>query len=628
MTERGRQTLDRWLQDLIDRSHRNPLLNTTTVSPAGRGGSSLRLVAPGATRLLSLLLTGRALSFAVPVASQAAQPPELPEHELGSEVVVDLRDRARLVRVLQRFARRSELDLADLGLRTLHACFGVVEWGESETAGPQRAPLLFVPVELRRGSARLGYRLRRSEGDLAWNPALEVKLEEFGVAFPEGDLGELEDAPQRLDELFAQVDAVTSRLGWSVSSQVLLMRARFARQAMYRDLRDNAGRILQHRVVAALADPSLAQPDPAGAEPVDDRRLDEVAPPERAHLILDADASQRRAVEMAVRGTSLVLEGPPGTGKSQTIANLIAELIARDRSVLFVAEKTAALDVVFNRLRDQGLDEFVLRLHDSRIGRREVARQLDAALDRRASPEPLPDPARVQEAELVRQQLSAYANAVNQRREPLGRSVAWVVGRLALLHGQPVAPLPDQVDARLEGRHAELLLQRFQDLAHVWAPIAERDQFRWHGLVEQPDPERERDALGRLLDELRVAVGELHDQLPALALAAGMPEPRSLDSAGRLLAVCAHCQTQPPTESAWWSSSELEELERLVVELAADAAAHQGDLAVLHAAYGPGWRGWMCRQPGNSPVRSRWYSASGRTLGARTRSPNPMGRGS
>jgi very-short-patch-repair endonuclease len=132
-------------------------------------------------------------------------------------------------------------------------------------------------------------------------------------------------------------------------------------------------------------------------------------------------------------------------------------------------------------------------------------------------------------------------------------------------------------------------LQRFQGLANVWAPVAERDQFRWHGLVEQPDPERERDALGRLLDELAVAVGELHDQLPALALAAGLPEPRSLDGAARLLGVCAHCQAQPPTEPGWWSSPELEELERLVVELAADAAAHQNDLAVLHAAYGPGW---------------------------------------
>jgi hypothetical protein len=114
MTARGRQALDRWLQDLIDRSHRNPLLNATSVSPAGRRGSSLTVMAPKATRLLSLLLTGRALSFAAPVASQAAQRPELTREDEGSEVVVDLRDSTQLLRVLQRFARRSELDLADL----------------------------------------------------------------------------------------------------------------------------------------------------------------------------------------------------------------------------------------------------------------------------------------------------------------------------------------------------------------------------------------------------------------------------------------------------------------------------------------------------------------------------------
>jgi Protein of unknown function (DUF4011)/AAA domain len=445
MTSQGRQTLDRWREALIDRSHRNPLLNATPAS-LGRGGSSLSVVTPAATRLLGLLLADREVSFATPVSpQQAAQVRGLPDRDQASEVVVELRDPTpvRLVRVLQRFAHRAELDLADLGLQTLHACFGMVHWQESPAAPTQHAPLLFVPVELRRSRARVGYRLRRTDAELVWNPALEVKLEEFGVALPESDLGELEDDPGRLGGLLGQVKATVAGLGWQVDEQVVLLRARFARQAMYRDLHDNADRILKHRIVAALADSSQAQPDPDGSQPVDDTRLDEVAPPERAHLILDADASQRQAIQLAVRGKSFVLEGPPGTGKSQTITNLIAELIARDRSVLFVAEKPAALDVVFNRLHDQGLDEFVLRLPHSRIPRREVARQLDAALDRRAATVALPDEARVREAELVRQQLSAYANAVNQRREPLGRSVAWVVGRLALLHELPSAPPPD-----------------------------------------------------------------------------------------------------------------------------------------------------------------------------------------
>ena len=91
--------------------------------------------------------------------------------------------------------------------------------------------------------------------------------------------------------------------------------------------------------------------------------MDDAFPPEQAVTILDADASQRQCVAAAREGRSFVMDGPPGTGKSQTIANMIAELITHGKTVLFVSEKAAALDVVHNRLAHVGLDEYVLELH-------------------------------------------------------------------------------------------------------------------------------------------------------------------------------------------------------------------------------------------------------------------------
>ncbi|MFC7611264.1 DEAD/DEAH box helicase [Teichococcus aestuarii] len=94
---------------------------------------------------------------------------------------------------------------------------------------------------------------------------------------------------------------------------------------------------------------------------------------------LEADSSQLRAVAHAAEGRSFVLIGPPGTGKSQTIANIIANTLAQKRTVLFVAEKRAALEVVERRLRQVGLGEFCLDLFSAKSGKMEVLQQLDRA---------------------------------------------------------------------------------------------------------------------------------------------------------------------------------------------------------------------------------------------------------
>jgi len=103
--------------------------------------------------------------------------------------------------------------------------------------------------------------------------------------------------------------------------------------------------------------------------------------PEQDYSVLDADSSQRSAISAVLSGHSLVIHGPPGTGKSQTIANLIAALVARGRKVLFVAEKRAAIDAVLSRLKSVDLGEAVLDIHEGTRDRQRIARDLGDTLD-------------------------------------------------------------------------------------------------------------------------------------------------------------------------------------------------------------------------------------------------------
>ena len=151
--------------------------------------------------------------------------------------------------------------------------------------------------------------------------------------------------------------------------------------------------------------------------------------------ILDADASQRVCIAAAMDGRSFVMDGPPGSGKSQTIANMIGVLLQAGKTVLFVSEKAAALDVVRNRTTEAGLGAYLLELHSHKATRKEVAVSLGKALDTvPVAPAPMPQ-MDVETVRNRREQLNAYADAMNRQRGLLGYSLHDVLGMIANLHG-------------------------------------------------------------------------------------------------------------------------------------------------------------------------------------------------
>ncbi|MGW4446028.1 DUF3320 domain-containing protein [Streptomyces sp. NPDC004682] len=483
--------LDGWRNSLLDMGGRNRLLNFRHTRTA-----TLEITTPEAAALLAEL--GKGWEFA-PVAERPEGVALAKESDgTGASrggaaarrsrpgLVTQKTTQASLDTSLYQLRQKSGQMYNDYGLWVLWLGVGIVDWREPGAHESSAAPLLLVPVELRRDGNRR-YRLHPAEGqDRIHNPALAVKLDRLGVDWSAVTATDPADLP---GVLAAARRATGALKDWAVEERVVLGLFASHREAMYQDLQQNEEQILAHPLVRAVAlGPDAELPDglvdfePAGLD-----RIDEVQLPEQTPLVLDADASQRQCVAAALDGRSFVMSGPPGTGKSQTITNLIAALVHAGRSVLFVSEKAAALDVVRNRLRGVGLGDFVMALHSGDTSKKAVATELarvlttEARVTGAAAHE-------LEHARRLREELSAYAAAMNETRAPLGRTLHDVLGRLVLLEQDDTPRLPLGTESARAVR--TLSAGALRDLtaaagtvARAWRPAAEGDAFPWRGLV-------------------------------------------------------------------------------------------------------------------------------------------------
>ena len=231
------------------------------------------------------------------------------------------------------------------------------------------------------------------------------------------------DEPWELEETYEWIREQARRVpGFRVDPRLVLANFAYAKLAMVNDLDGALDELVAHELIAALAGDEQARaairaqgPGPEAIPGPDQVPLAD------EFLVLDADSSQNYAINAVLAGQSLIVKGPPGTGKSQTIANLIASLIARGKKVLFVAEKRAAIDAVTKRLRQQNLGELVLDLHGGVSSRRAFAQMIGQALDASRNAPRLDNGAELQRVERRRDQLNAYVLALHDRRASVER---------------------------------------------------------------------------------------------------------------------------------------------------------------------------------------------------------------
>jgi predicted DNA-binding WGR domain protein len=169
------------------------------------------------------------------------------------------------------------------------------------------------------------------------------------------------------------------------------------------------------------------------------------------HLVVSCDATQASAIARARTGASYIIQGPPGTGKSQTITNLIADYVARGKRVLFVCEKRAAIDVVFHRLRQQGLDSLCCLIHDSQTDKKAFIQNLKQTYETFISQADLdPDAAalRAKALKAMEQDIGAlrrFSDVMRQEHAHTGVAVRSLLHRLVELRGR-ASELPPEVE--------------------------------------------------------------------------------------------------------------------------------------------------------------------------------------
>ena len=251
--------------------------------------------------------------------------------------------------------------IEESGTNMLHLTLGFLEWYESEDSRqPRLAPLLTVPVALERGRAKakaFECTIEFSGEDLATNLSLVEKMRrDFGIEIP---TIEEDDSPAQYFQRFETI--LAQKTGWKIRRHITLSLLSFGKLLMYRDLDKKVWPgVTKHELVKELFEGRKSETISHAEEySIDAPELTHDLPP----LIVDADSSQHSALIDAMRGRNLVIEGPPGTGKSQTITNLIASAVGSGKTVLFVSEKLAALEVVRRRLDEAGLGLFCLEFH-------------------------------------------------------------------------------------------------------------------------------------------------------------------------------------------------------------------------------------------------------------------------
>ncbi len=530
------ERIARWTSQLLDLTLRNRLLNYRETA------RSVPLLVPDVCALEDRLARGATLQvWPKPDLLDGRDPrdPELLRHQTGEDVVSSYLEahltqsiahsvlaEAELRRRLVELYRTSRTALAEGGANVMFLAVGFLRWFETDRSEePRLAPLLLLPVELSRRNARETPRLRLADDEARFNVTLSRKLQlDYGI---EIDLKEL---PVDADGLAVRevLDVVRAAVvdvpRWEVVEQAHLSVFSFQKFLMWRDLDARADELMNNPVVRHLVHtPHQAYAAEAGG--ITPAELDGARPLADVLAPLDADSSQLCAILGSHDGASFVLEGPPGTGKSQTITNLIAHNLAHGRTVLFVSEKMAALDVVYRRLASLGLGPFCLELHSSRSRKKDVVEQLQAAAEspRKAPPEGWE--AHCAHLEEVRDRLNGYAGALHESR-PAGLSVWEAVGIAAELRDSPQVVLPlgdlDAVDV-VRARRGLEALRRLEAVVPAVEPVGEHP-LRGVGLSSF-DPAAVPAAQEALLDAL-AAVRGLRGALDEVADVLDVPRGR------------------------------------------------------------------------------------------------------
>ncbi|MGB3374128.1 MAG: DUF3320 domain-containing protein [Microbacterium sp.] len=465
-----------WKNALLDLSLRNRLINYTDAS-----GVSLAIPQPSLAHFEDMINEGTAVTLIpsdripnIEVNRGIRYGRDLPETaraELLNErksAFVDITEGAYIAR-LRSLAYKARTITEETGSNNLYIAFGMLRWKFNDRE--LSSPLVLVPVTLEASGRGNVYRLKVDDaGESTPNYCLLEKLRvSFGVEIPGLANPAKDDAGINLSAAFAATrQALTeARLPFTVDDTADLSILQFGKFRLWKDLDENWETFTSNPLVSHLINtPTETFEDPSPAPTsVDLDALGNSVP-------VPADSSQLEAVADAVADRTFVLEGPPGTGKSQTITNLLAHALVSGKRVLFVAEKRAALDVVKDRLETVGLGPYSLDLHDKGARPNAVRAQIREALDAMARPDAAALKAQYENAASSRGSLRRYAERLHESNTAGMSLYSARETLLAFPESMPMLDVPASIVAGLSEDRLEAVrtalrgLPETADLAH------------------------------------------------------------------------------------------------------------------------------------------------------------------
>lgn len=412
-----------WERKLLDFSLRNNLLNTRL------GKRVVPFISFGIEHLEDHLQNGEDYQV-VPCpgtrmepsqhgvfdsAHQASQHQPLVQQLIEENKIVSYLTEKELQDALKYVYRTARTSIEENGANSLFLALGMLKWYETQKSEqPRFAPILLLPVDIIRRAGN-NYTIRKRDEDIILNITLaELLKQNFSI-----NLDALKELPKDNSGVDVKLiftiirRAILEQKKWDVLEESMLGLFSFNKFVMWNDIHSNAARLEENAVISALTGKPTTQD--TGEDTVDARKIDKENTPGDFAIPLDVDSSQMEAVVESGHGKSFILHGPPGTGKSQTITNMIANALFQGKRVLFVAEKMAALSVVQSRLEKIGLAPFCLELHSNKVTKKHFLEQMDMALNARKLKSPEAYQGTSDELFQERQELIAYMEALHTR---------------------------------------------------------------------------------------------------------------------------------------------------------------------------------------------------------------------
>ncbi|MCL1900954.1 MAG: DUF4011 domain-containing protein [Firmicutes bacterium] len=412
-----------WERRLLDLSNRNTLLSFRT------GLNAAHLMSWDLNETIKNILSkeefillekpkdhlGNAINYPKFNSSVNLKPlSELIKLELKNKHIRSFSDENELRNILASLYRKDRTSMEETGASTIFIAAGFLKWHERDFKNAEKyAPIVLIPVTLIKRTGGKGYSIKTREDEFLINTTLlEFLKQEFNI-----DIRGLD----RINTSELDIDSIISTLkreiinvkDWDIVEDVYLSSFSFSRYLMWNDIRHHIEEFKNNRFVKSLAGNKIeidkSEFSIKEVNPEDFKPADILTP-------IHADSYQFSAIAAAMEGKSFVLHGPPGTGKSQTITNIIANLIANGKTVLFVAEKMAALSVVKKRLDHIGIGDFCLELHSNKSEKLETAVKILNTLELKAAEANPGFKTSAKRIEVVRSELNSTIEALHKKR--------------------------------------------------------------------------------------------------------------------------------------------------------------------------------------------------------------------